>query len=247
MNELSTFESEEFGTLRVMQIDGEPWFVGKDITDKLEYQNGSRDIARHVDEEDQMMCPMFDGTQRRNVILINESGLYSLILGSTLPAAKKFKKWVTSEVLPSIRKHGMYAVDDLINNPDLAIKALTALKEEREKNAKLEAVNEELKPKAQLADAVTGSPYTISVGEMAKILNQNGVDIGQNRFYKWLRANGYIMGTNTPTQRAMELKIFVLKESTVCLPDGTQKLVKTPRVTGKGQEYFLKKFAVAAV
>lgn len=247
MNELSTFESEEFGTLRVMQIDGEPWFVGKDITDKLEYQNGSRDIARHVDEEDQMMRPMFDGTQRRNVILINESGLYSLILGSTLPAAKKFKKWVTSEVLPSIRKHGMYAVDDLINNPDLAIKALTALKEEREKNAKLEAVNEELKPKAQLADAVTGSPYTISVGEMAKILNQNGVDIGQNRFYKWLRANGYIMGTNTPTQRAMELKIFVLKESTVCLPDGTQKLVKTPRVTGKGQEYFLKKFEVAAV
>lgn len=131
------------------------------------------------------------------------------------------------------------------NTPEQIMARALKVAENTIESLKLEV--KEMKPKAQLADAVTGSPYTISVGEMAKILNQNGVDIGQNRFYKWLRANGYIMGTNTPTQKAMELKIFVLKESTVCLPDGTQKLVKTPRVTGKGQEYFLKKFAVAAV
>ena len=247
MNELTMFTSEEFGTIRSTTVQGEPYFIGKDVAEILGYKDTADAIQRHVDMDDKLTgCFTYSG-QKRVMFIINESGLYSLILSSKLPAAKKFKKWVTSEVLPSIRKHGMYAVDDLINNPDLAIKALTALKEERKKNAKLEAANEELKPKAQLADAVTGSPYTISVGEMAKILNQNGVDIGQNRFYKWLRANGYIMGTNTPTQRAMELKIFVLKESTVCLPDGTQKLVKTPRVTGKGQEYFLKKFEVAAV
>lgn len=243
MNELTIFENENLGTVRTITTDSETWFIAGDVCRILGIMNTTQAMQR-VDEDERSM---FNIGRQGMAAVVNESGLYNLIMSSRKPEAKQFKKWVTSEVLPSIRKHGMYAMDELINNPDLAIKALTALKEEREKNAKLAAVNEELKPKAQLADAVTGSPYTISVGEMAKILNQNGVDIGQNRFYKWLRANGYIMGTNTPTQKAMELKIFVLKESTVCLPDGTQKLVKTPRVTGKGQEYFLKKFAVAAV
>lgn len=243
MNELTIFENENLGTVRTITTDSETWFIAGDVCRILGIMNTTQAMQR-VDEDERSM---FNIGRQGMAAVVNESGLYNLIMSSRKPEAKQFKKWVTSEVLPSIRKHGMYAMDELINNPDLAIKALTALKEEREKNAKLAAVNEELKPKAQLADAVTGSPYTISVGEMAKILNQNGVDIGQNRFYKWLRANGYIMGTNTPTQKAMELKIFVLKESTVCLPDGTQKLVKTPRVTGKGQEYFLKKFEVAAV
>lgn len=243
MNELTIFENENLGTVRTITTDSETWFIAGDVCRILGIMNTTQAMQR-VDEDERSM---FNIGRQGMAAVVNESGLYNLIMSSRKPEAKQFKKWVTSEVLPSIRKHGMYAMDELINNPDLAIKALTALKEEREKNAKLAAVNEELKPKAQLADAVTGSPYTISVGEMAKILNQNGADIGQNRFYKWLRANGYIMGTNTPTQKAMELKIFVLKESTVCLPDGTQKLVKTPRVTGKGQEYFLKKFKVAAV
>lgn len=243
MNELTIFENENLGTVRTITTDSETWFIAGDVCRILGLTNTTM-VMQRLDEDERSK---FNLGRQGMAAVVNESGLYNLIMSSRKPEAKQFKKWVTSEVLPSIRKHGMYAMDELINNPDLAIKALTALKEEREKNAKLEAVNEELKPKAQFADAVTGSPYTISVGEMAKILNQNGVDIGQNRFYKWLRANGYIMGTNTPTQRAMELKIFVLKESTVCLPDGTQKLVKTPRVTGKGQEYFLKKFAVAAV
>lgn len=246
MNELTIFTSEEFGQVRTTELNEKTYFFAHDVARALGYTNPSKAITDHC--KNSIMGRGNDSLGRQQVFkLIPEGDVYRLISKSNLPSAEKFERWVFDEVLPSIRRHGLYAMDDLINNPDLAIKALTALKEEREKNAKLEAVNEELKPKAQLADAVTGSPYTISVGEMAKILNQNGVDIGQNRFYKWLRANGYIMGTNTPTQRAMELKIFVLKESTVCLPDGTQKLVKTPRVTGKGQEYFLKKFAVAAV
>lgn len=246
MNELTIFTSEEFGQVRTTELNEKTYFFAHDVARALGYTNPSKAITDHC--KNSIMGRGNDSLGRQQVFkLIPEGDVYRLISKSNLPSAEKFERWVFDEVLPSIRRHGLYAMDDLINNPDLAIKALTALKEEREKNAKLEAANEELKPKAQLADAVTGSPYTISVGEMAKILNQNGVDIGQNRFYKWLRANGYIMGTNTPTQRAMELKIFVLKESTVCLPDGTQKLVKTPRVTGKGQEYFLKKFAVAAV
>lgn len=254
MNELTIFENPNFGEVRTIDINDKPYFVAVDVARALGYSNPHDAIARHckgvVKHEGVSININQYGTktsQRAMMSFIPEGDIYRLITRSQLPEAEKFETWVFDEVIPSIRKHGLYAMDDLINNPDLAIKALTALKEEREKNAKLAAVNEELKPKAQLADAVTGSPYTISVGEMAKILNQNGVDIGQNRFYKWLRANGYIMGTNTPTQKAMELKIFVLKESTVSLPDGTQKLVKTPRVTGKGQEYFLKKFAVAAV
>ena len=243
MNELRKFTSNEFGTLRVVDIDGEPWFVGKDITDKLEYQNGSRDIARHVDEEDTTLYTIFDGTQNRKVILINESGLYSLILGSTLPSAKRFRKWVTSEVLPSIRKHGMYAIDDLVNNPDLAIKALTALKEEREKNAKLAAVNEEMKPKAIFADAVMASETSILVGEMAKLLRQNGIDIGQNRLFKWLREKGYLMrNSNMPTQRAMDLGLFEVIERTINRPDGSSLITRTSKVTGKGQVYFVNKF-----
>ena len=245
MNELQIFESPQFGQIRTKEINGKTYFSAKDVASALGYVEPAKAMRTHCKN---VVAVTFETAGGKQLVrFIPEGDVYRLIVKSKLPSAEKFEKWVFEEVLPSIRKHGLYAMDDLINNPDLAIKALTALKEEREKNAKLEAVNEELKPKAQLADAVTGSPYTISVGEMAKILNQNGVDIGQNRFYKWLRANGYIMGTNTPTQKAMELKIFVLKESTVCLPDGTQKLVKTPRVTGKGQEYFLKKFAVAAV
>ena len=243
MNELKIFENENLGTVRTITTDSETWFIAGDVCRILGLTNTTM-VMQRLDEDERSK---FNLGRQGMAAVVNESGLYNLIMSSRKPEAKQFKKWVTSEVLPSIRKHGMYAMDDLINNPDLAIKALTALKEEREKNARQEAENEELKPKAEIADAITGTPYTISVGEMAKMLNQNGVDIGQNRFYKWLRANGYIMGTNTPTQKAMELKIFVLKESTVCLPDGTQKLVKTPRVTGKGQEYFLKKFAVAAV
>lgn len=247
MNELTMFTSEEFGTIRSTTVQGEPYFIGKDVAEILGYKDTADAIQRHVDMDDKLTgCFTYSG-QKRVMFIINESGLYSLILSSKLPAAKKFKKWVTSEVLPSIRKHGMYAMDELINNPDLAIKALTALKEEREKNAKLAAVNEELKPKAEIADAITESKDSISVGDMAKLLKQNGVEIGQNRFFDWLRTNGYLMAGNKPTQKAMELKVFEIKERNITLPSGTDKIVMTPKVTAKGQEYFLKKLAMAAV
>lgn len=247
MNELTVFTNEQFGSIRTIEINNEPWFVGKDVTDILGYQNGSRDINRHVDEDDRRNYQ--NGTSdinNRGVIIINESGLYSLILSSKLPNAKQFKHWVTAEVLPTIRKHGMYATEDLLNNPDLAIKTFQALKEEQEKNKRLVAENAEMKPKALFADAVATSHSSILVGDLAKILRQNGVIIGQHRLFNWLRNTGYLIksGTskNMPTQRAMEMGLFEVKESTVTNPDGTVRITRTTKVTGKGQQYFINKF-----
>ena len=159
-NELKVWNFED-SRVRTLEIEGKPYFVGKDIADILGYQNGSRDINRHVDKEDRHKVMLFDGNQDKETIIINESGLYSLILSSKLPNAKKFKRWVTSEVLPSIRRTGLYATDELIANPDLAIKAFTALKEERERNKTLTrtiAVQNqqiaELKPKASYYDII---------------------------------------------------------------------------------------------
>lgn len=247
MNELTVFTNEQFGSIRTIEINNEPWFVGKDITDILGYQNGSRDINRHVYEDDRRNYQ--NGTSdinNRGVIIINESGLYSLILSSKLPNAKEFKHWVTAEVLPTIRKHGMYATEDLLNNPDLAIKTFQALKEEQEKNKRLVAENAEMKPKALFADAVATSHSSILVGDLAKILRQNGVIIGQHRLFNWLRNTGYLIKSgaskNMPTQRAMEMGLFEVKESTVTNPDGTVRITRTTKVTGKGQQYFINKF-----
>lgn len=157
--------------------------------------------------------------------IINESGLYSLVLSSKLPGAKKFRRWVTAEVLPSIRRHGLYAVDQLIENPDLAIQAFSALKEEREKRKVLEAEREANRPKVLFADSVAASNTSILVGELAKLLKQNGVDTGQNRLFDWMRNNGYLIrreGTdyNMPTQRSMELGLFEIKETSITHADG---------------------------
>lgn len=254
MNELTIFENPNFGEVRTIDINDKPYFVAVDVARALGYSNPHDAIARHckgvVKHEGVSININQYGTktsQRAMMSFIPEGDIYRLITRSQLPEAEKFEAWVFDEVIPSIRKHGLYAMDDLINNPDLAIKALTALKEEREKNARLEAVNEELKPKAEIADAITESKDSISVGDMAKLLKQNGVEIGQNRFFDWLRANGYLMAGNKPTQKAMELKIFEIKARNITLPSGTDKIVMTPRVTGKGQEYFLKKLAMAAV
>lgn len=254
MNELTIFENPNFGEVRTIDINDKPYFVAVDVARALGYSNPHDAIARHckgvVKHEGVSININQYGTktsQRAMMSFIPEGDIYRLITRSQLPEAEKFETWVFDEVIPSIRKHGLYAMDDLINNPDLAIKALTALKEEREKNAKLEAVNEELKPKAEIADAITESKDSISVGDMAKLLKQNGVEIGQNRFFDWLRANGYLMAGNKPTQKAMELKVFEIKERNITLPSGTDKIVMTPKVTAKGQEYFLKKLAMAAV
>ena len=250
MNELTVFTNEQFGSIRTIEINNEPWFVGKDIATILGYSNHKDAIATHVDEEDRTVIQRSENATseipNRGLTVINESGLYSFILSSKMPDAKKFKRWVTAEVLPTIRKHGMYATEDLLNNPDLAIKTFQALKEEQEKNKRLVAENAEMKPKALFADAVATSHSSILVGDLAKILRQNGVIIGQHRLFNWLRNTGYLIKSgaskNMPTQRAMEMGLFEVKESTVTNPDGTVRITRTTKVTGKGQQYFINKF-----
>lgn len=248
MNELKIFQSEEFGEIRTVQLNNETYFVGKDVAEALKYNEPHKAIQRHVEEDDRTKHPVTDSSGRdQEAWIITESGLYALIFGSKLESAKRFKHWVTSEVLPSIRKHGVYAVDELLENPDMAIKAFTALKEEREKNKLLQADNDRMKPKEIFADAVATSHTSILIGDLAKILKQNGVEIGQKRLFAWLRDNGYLIkrnGTdyNMPTQKAMERGLFEIKESTVNNPDGSVRINRTTKVTGKGQQYFINKF-----
>ena len=254
-NEIKIFENEEFGSVRTMEINGEPYFVGKDVAEILGYSNINKAIQMHVDEEDKKVLDykgfshfgttLWSGNDFSNKTIINESGLYSLILSSKLPKAKEFKRWVTSEVLPSIRKHGAYAVDELLNDPEFAIKTFTALKEERERSKRLSEQIEADKPKVIFADSVSAAKSSILVGDLAKLLKQNGVNIGQNRLFEWLRQNGYLIkdGTskNMPTQRAADMKLFEVKVRTVNNPDGSIRETKTTVVTGKGQVYFVNK------
>ena len=184
---------------------------------------------------------------KQNMTIINESGLYALIFGSKLESAKRFKHWVTSEVLPAIRKHGDYAVDELLNNPEMAIKAFTALKEEREKNKRLQTDVDRMKPKEIFADAVSASKTSILIGDLAKILKQNGINTGQNRLFETLRKDGYLIkqkgnNWNMPTQRAMEMGLFEIKESTHIDGNGCNVTTKTTKVTGKGQQYFINRY-----
>lgn len=186
MNNLQIFNNEEFGQVRTITKENEVWFVGKDVADILKYQNGSRDINRHVDEEDRVTISLFDGTQNRNTIIINESGLYSLVVGSKLPQAKKFKRWVTSEVLPSIRKHGMYAKDELLDNPDLLIKVATELKKEREERKLLELQNKqkeqligELKPRADYTDKILKNKGLVTITQIAKDYGMSGTELNK--------------------------------------------------------------------
>lgn len=250
MSKLKIFKNNEFGEIRAIEINGEGWLVGRDVAEKLGYRNGSRDINRHVDEEDRRLERIHDGAQNRQMILINESGLYALVLGSELPNARKFRRWVTKEVLPSIRKHGIYAtdnvIDEILDNPDFGIKLLQELKAERNEKKLLENKIEKDKPKVVFAEALEISETSILVGELAKILRQNGIDIGQNRLFKWMRNNGYLgrrgENYNIPTQYSMELGLFEIKVRTITNPNGSIRTTKTPKVTGKGQIYFINKF-----
>ncbi|MGN8818590.1 BRO family protein [Oribacterium sp. HCP28S3_H8] len=247
MNELTVFKNEEFGTVRTMEINEQPYFVGKDVADILGYQNASKALADHVDDEDKLNNESLSSLGQRGGWLINESGLYSLVLSSKLPNAKRFKHWVTSEVLPSIRKHGAYMTPETLEkallNPDGMITVLKALKAEQEKRKALEVQNKQLQPKALFADAVTASETSILVRDFAKILRQNGVDIGEKRLYKWFRDNGFIIKNSTePTQRAMEMGLFERIERTVQRGDKPPLVTSTTKLTGKGQVYFTNKF-----
>ena len=248
---IKIFNNAEFGEVRIFDKNGEPWFVGRDVCNILGYANASKAIADHVDNEEKLYNESLSSLGQRGGWLINESGLYSLILSSKLPNAKRFKHWVTSEILPSIRKHGMYATDELINNPDVFIQVLQELKAERERKAALEAQAEANRPKIIFADAVVASHNSILIGDLAKLIKQNGVDIGQKRLFEWLRNNGYLMKSgasyNLPTQKSMELKLFEIKERTINNPDGSIRTTKTTKVTGKGQQYFINKLLSTAM
>ena len=244
MNEIFNFHGQE---VRTVTIDNEPYFVGKDAAEILGYARTDNAIRNHVDDEDKLTHQFSASGQNRNMTIINESGLYSLILSSKLPQAKEFKRWVTSEVLPTIRKNGMFATDELLDNPDFAIATLQRLKEEREAKKLLEAQIEADKPKILFADAVSASKSSCLIGELAKILKQNGIDIGQNKLFQWLRANGYLISRrgeswNQPTQKSMQLGLFELKKTNINHADGHTTVNTTTKVTGKGQQYFINKF-----
>lgn len=264
MNELKIFNSPEFGQVRAVVIDDKPYFAGKDVAEALGYKNTKDAIAAHVMDEDKRIIQrseiatlenhipkaalpvdFVDGNiPNRGLCFINESGIYALIFGSKLPTAKKFKHWVTSEVLPSIRKTGGYiAGQENMSDTELMAKALlVAQKQIEQRNAQIEV----MKPKAIFADAVSASRTSILIGDLAKLICQNGYQIGQKRLFDWLRENGYLVkcGTsrNMPMQRYMEQGLFEVKESTVNNPDGSVKITRTTKVTGKGQIYFVNKF-----
>lgn len=243
MNELQIFQNSEFGEIRTVTVDDEPMFCLTDVCKVLELSN-SRVVSARLDDDERCKLEL---PRQGETWFITESGLYTVILRSDKPNAKKFRKWVTSEVLPAIRQHGMYAVDELLDNPDIAIKAFTALKEEKERNRALRADNERMRPKEVFADAVAASHTSILIGDLAKLLKQNGIDMGQKRLFVWMRDNGYLIKRkgsdwNMPTQKSMEMKLFEVKESTLNNPDGSVRINKTTKVTGKGQQYFINKF-----
>ena len=252
MNQLQIFKNPEFGAVRTVEVNGEPWLVGKEVAEALGYRDTKSALADHVDSEDKQIIQRGQiatlDVPNRGMTLINESGLYSLCLSSKLPSAKKFRRWVTSEVLPTIRKHGAYMTDqkayDITHNPeslaDLLLQAGEQLKQK-------ELIIQEMKPKALFADAVAASNASILVFDLAKILRQNGVKMGGNRLFDWLRENGYLIKRkgsdwNMPTQRSMEQGLFEIKESTHIHSDGHTVVTRTPKVTGKGQAYFVNKF-----
>ena len=241
MNDLQLFNNPEFGAVRAVEVDGEPWFVGKDVAQALGYSNPRKALADHVDAEDKGVTKCDTPGGEQDITTINESGLYSLVLSSKLPGAKKFKRWVTAEVLPTIRKTGGYQL------PKDYPSALRALADTAEKLLAAETENEANRPKVLFADAVSTAKTSILVGELAKLLKQNGVDIGQNRLFGWLRENGFLIrrnGTdfNMPTQKSMDLGLFEIKETVVSHADGHTSVNKTPKVTGKGQQYFVQRF-----
>lgn len=242
--QIFNFEQNE---VRTILVNDEPYFVGKDVAEVLGYSNTQKAILNHVDEEDKGVTKWDTLGGKQNMTIINESGLYSLILKSKLPSARKFKRWVTSEVLPSIRKNGAYLTDqkayEITHNPnslaDLLLQASEQLKQK-------DLVIQEMQPKALFSDAVRGSVNSCLIKELATILKQNGVNIGQNRLFIWLRENGYLCRDgrrkNQPTQRSMDLGIMDVREHVRTNSQGELVTKFTPLVTGKGQQYFINKF-----
>lgn len=246
MNEIKIFENEQFGKIRTINQDGDPWFVAADVCRALELGDTHKAVERlDGDEKGRNSIPTLGGTQEMTVV--NEPGLYSLVLGSRKPEAKTFKRWITHEVIPAIRKHGLYATPEtaekILNDPDFLIDALKALKEERAARIQAEETNRLNAPKVLFADCVAQAESDILIGELAKLLKQNGMEVGQNRLFERLRKEGFIMKNSTmPTQRAMEMGLFRVIERSITQPNGTTRITQTTKVTGKGQQYFVNRY-----
>ena len=226
MNDLQVFRNEEFGQIRTVEINGEPWFISKDVTEALGFGNPRQAVASHVDEEDKAVHILDTLGGKQEATIINESGLYSLILGSRIPGAK----------MPQTYSEALRALADKAEEADRLMLV----------NQKLEEQNIRMRPKEIFADAVAASKTSILVGELAKLITQNGYEIGQQRLFRWLREKGYLMSTGTsynmPMQRYVQQGLFEIKESNVQNPDGSVRITKTTKVTGKGQQYFINKF-----
>ena len=251
MGDIQIFKNSAFGEVRVTEMDGRPMFVASDIAKALGYANPAKAVIDHCKGVSILETPTNGGVQQ--VKYIPESDVYRLVMRSKLPAAEQFQDWVCDEILPSIRKHGGYLtpekVEEALLNPDTLIRLATDLKEERAKRISAEVKVAELEPKGRFADAVAASDRSCLISELAKILRQNGVNIGQNRLFEWLRLNGYLCSKgdyyNQPTQKSMELGLFEIKKTSITKPDGSVLVTTTTKVTGKGQIYFVNKFLSA--
>lgn len=252
--DLQIFKNDDCGEIRIVEENGKVWFCSKDVATALGYADTKKAVIQHCKEDGVAIYPLIDSMGReQQAKFINEGNVYRLITHSKLPSAQKFESWVFDEVIPSIHKHGAYmtgeTLEKALTSPDFLIELATKLKEEQAKRIELENKIEEDKPRVLFAQAVETSKSTILVGDLAKILRQNGVDIGQRRLFDWLRDNGYLMkagsSRNLPTQSAMDAGLFEIKESTVNNPDGSIRINKTTKVTGKGQTYFVNKFLAA--
>ena len=250
MTEIKLFDFKGNNVRTIADGQGEPWFVLKDVCNVLEVSNVGN-VVKRLNKADIHRTDVRSGGQNRNMALVNESGLYDVILDSRKPQAREFRRWVTAEVIPSIRRHGAYmtehTIEQVLTDPDTIIKLATDLKRERERRNELEEQAKADAPKVLFADAVAASKTDILVGDLAKILKGNGVNVGANRLFVWLRSNGFLIsrkGTdwNMPTQRAMELELFRVKETAVTHSDGHVTVSKTPKVTGRGQQYFVERF-----
>lgn len=241
-NEIKIFESEEFGKVRTVFKNGEPWFVGKDVADILEYRNGSRDINRHVDEDDRCKIMIFDGNQNKETIIINESGFYSLVLSSKMPKAKEFRRWVTSQILPTIRRTGGY-----VSNEDMFIENYLPFLDEPYQNLfrlqmmAINQLNERIRhdqPLVEFANQVSNTENLIDMNAMAKLAAEENIPIGRNSLFKWLRKNGILMSDNLPYQKYIDRGYFAVKE-TVFATSSMMKTHQQTLVTGKGQSYII--------
>lgn len=237
MNELKTFQNPKFGTMRTTTINGEPWFVAADVCGALEIQNPT-DTIKKLDEDEKARLNL--GLRGGDTNVVNEPGLYTLVLSSRKPEAKAFKRWITHEVIPTIRKHGAYmtpeAIEKVLTDPDTIIKLATDLKEERERTAALNAKIKADKPYTEFGAAIAANSDAILVRDFAKLLHNDGIKMGEKRLYKWLRENGFLMQTapTKPYQKYVDMGWFRVDERSISTVQG-QMIVSTTKITGKGQ------------